>query len=94
MLAYDEVVPDIVWDLVEKRYAHVGVVVVVERGDIEVVGGFGEEGEGETAVFVGRLNWFECIVSTLSLASGVMEWMLTLMFILKVAVRFMMAVFD
>ena len=50
MLAYDEVVPDAVWDLVEKRHAHVGVVIV-ERGDVGVVGGFGEEGEGEAAVF-------------------------------------------
>ena len=37
---------------------------------------------------------FEWIVSTVLLASRVIEWMLTSMFILNVAARFMMAVFD
>jgi hypothetical protein len=56
--AYDEVVPDGLWDFVEERYAHVRIFV--EGRDVGIVAGFGEEGQGETAPFVWRLREMDC----------------------------------
>ena len=42
MSAYDEVIPDGLWNFVEEGYAHVRIFV--EGRDIGDIAGFGEEG--------------------------------------------------
>ena len=46
-------VSDAIGNLVEEGYTHAGILVI-ERG-LGVIGGFGEEGKGETAPLVRRL---------------------------------------
>jgi hypothetical protein len=93
-LTYNKVIPDVIGNLVEERYTHAGIFVI-ERGGLGVPGGFAEEGECETAPLVRRL--VQSVVSMAlcrllsRLAAGVMGWMLTLIFILKVDARLILA---
>ena len=46
-------VSDAIGNLVEEGYTHASILI--ERGGLGIIGGFGEEGKGETAPLVRRL---------------------------------------
>lgn len=90
---HDEVITDVVGNFVEEGYAHVGILVL-ESGDIiGVVGGFCEEWQCETASLVGglvKLAW-ACVFCLEACNRRAGLDILTLMFILKVAARRILA---